>query len=287
MQVTPHVHAVRISFRLQAGPGKTIERFVYAYIVFGQKIYLIDCGVKGSSTQLLDYIRQAGRDPRDIAIVLLTHAHPDHMGGLLELKNATGCRVAAHSGDVPWVEDVDRQNRERTIPNFGELVEGNVKVDTLLQDGDRIDLGDGSFLEVRHTPGHSAGHLCFLYPKEGVLFSGDAVPFKGAVPIYDEVDGSLDTLETIRNMKGWNIILSSWDEPRRGEEIAPLLDSAAQYIRDIHGMVGEELNRAPELKAEELSERVLSRLGLADAARVPIVVRTIRAHMNARNVRFS
>ena len=286
MQVTPHVHALKIPFRLQAGAGRMLERFVYAYIVLGKRVGLIDCGVAGSAAALIEEVRQAGREPREIDTVFLTHAHPDHMGGLLELKRATGCRVAAHSADAPWVQDVEKQNRERRILNFAELVEGETTVDILLRDGERIDLGDGCTLEVRHTPGHSAGHLCFLYPGEGVLFSGDAVPFTGAVPIYDDPVATLDSLRTLQGMQGVEVLLSSWDEPRRGEQIVRLLREAPEYVRTIHRLVTAELEGSPEIGAEELAARVLPHLGLAQAAGVPIVVRTFQGHLDAREARL-
>lgn len=45
MQVTEHVHALRIPFKIPISPEKVIDRYVYSYIVFGDKITLIDSGV--------------------------------------------------------------------------------------------------------------------------------------------------------------------------------------------------------------------------------------------------
>ena len=45
MKVTEHIHAIRIPFKLETGPGKSIDRFVYVYLIYGERICLIDGGV--------------------------------------------------------------------------------------------------------------------------------------------------------------------------------------------------------------------------------------------------
>jgi len=82
MPMPDHIGAIRIPFRLQVGPGKSLERFVYAYVIFGPHIVVIDSGVAGSAKTILDSVRARGRDPQEVATVVLTHAHLDHIGGL-------------------------------------------------------------------------------------------------------------------------------------------------------------------------------------------------------------
>ncbi len=50
MQVTKHIHALEIPFKIPVSPEKLIDRFVYAYLVFGDKITLIDSGVSGAES---------------------------------------------------------------------------------------------------------------------------------------------------------------------------------------------------------------------------------------------
>lgn len=183
MPMPDHIDAIRIPFRLHIGPGKCLDRFVYAYVIFGRHIVVIDSGVAGSAQTIHDCVRDRGREPNEITTVALTHAHPDHIGGLVGLTKAVGCKVAAHADAITWVEDVELQFRERPVPSFHDLVEGSVKVDTPLSDGDVLPLGDDHSLTVIHTPGHAAGHIALLDRQWGVLFSGDTIPAPGTLPI--------------------------------------------------------------------------------------------------------
>jgi len=80
MQITKHIHAIKIPFQIAIGPGKKVDRFVYTYLIYGKKICLIDTGVASSEQVIFDYIRKTGRNPDDISLIVLTHSHPDHIG---------------------------------------------------------------------------------------------------------------------------------------------------------------------------------------------------------------
>lgn len=96
MQLTSTVHALKLPFRVPISPDITLDRFVYAYLLFGEAITLIDTGVAGCEKQIFDYIRSTGRDPSETALVILTHSHPDHIGAAMAIQKATGCGIAAH-----------------------------------------------------------------------------------------------------------------------------------------------------------------------------------------------
>src|SRR5512137_779298 len=121
MQITPSIHALRHPFKIPVAPGIAIDRFVYSYILAGETITLIDTGVAGCENCIFDYIRSIGRDPEEITLIILTHSHPDHIGAAKAIRDATGCSVMAHSSERVWIEDVDRQNRERPVPGFSTL----------------------------------------------------------------------------------------------------------------------------------------------------------------------
>ncbi len=166
MRITEHIHAIKIPFKLQVNDEKTLDRFVYAYLIYGKKICLIDCGVSSSDSIIFDYLKKTGRTPEEISMLVLTHSHPDHIGGAVALRKGTGCQVAAHVDARPWIEDVELQYKERPILNFHSLVEGPVQVNHELRDGDNLDLGDGQTLKVIHTPGHSRGKRRAPYSQE-------------------------------------------------------------------------------------------------------------------------
>jgi glyoxylase-like metal-dependent hydrolase (beta-lactamase superfamily II) len=129
MQVTPAIHALRHPFQVPVAPGIVLDRFVNSYLIVGETITLIDTGVASCETRIFEYIRSIGRDPSEISLVILTHSHPDHIGAARAIREATGCSVAAHPAERAWIEDVERQNRERPVPGFATLVGGPVPLE--------------------------------------------------------------------------------------------------------------------------------------------------------------
>ncbi|MBT8372556.1 MAG: MBL fold metallo-hydrolase [Deltaproteobacteria bacterium] len=279
MQVTEHIHALKIPFKLRVGPAKTVDRFVFAYLIIDDQICLIDCGVAGSEAIILDYIKQAGRNPREIAQIVFTHSHPDHIGAGQTLKKQTGCKMAAHIDAKPWIENVDRQYAERPIGNFYDLVGGSVELDFGLKDGDQLGLGDGKTLEILHTPGHSKGSISLLYSKDGALFTGDAVPKSGTVPIYEDVATSIQSIKKLKKIKGLEVLIASWDDPQFGASVYPSMDAGLQWFQQIHEAVLTETAGSDALDAKDFSARVLKCLGFPEIPLVPIVVTSIRAHL--------
>ncbi len=109
----------------------------------------------------------------EIAAILITHGHSDHVDAVDEVAARTDAPFMAPAGDI-------------------RLLEGrvNVRPGRLLNDGDRLDFGVFS-LAVIATPGHTPGSSCFFYP--GVIFSGDTL-FAGGVGRTDLPGGSADAL---------------------------------------------------------------------------------------------
>lgn len=105
--------------------------------------------------------------------ILLTHSHWDHIADVSLLKEAYQIPVYVHPLDAPNLEQPGADG----LPGLPSLA--GVKPDCLLEDGLIIPVGNLS-LQVIHTPGHSAGSVCFYEPTEKVLFSGDTL-FKGTI----------------------------------------------------------------------------------------------------------
>jgi glyoxylase-like metal-dependent hydrolase (beta-lactamase superfamily II) len=279
MQVTEHIHALKIPFKLRVGPDKTVDRFVFAYLVFGDQICLIDSGVAGSEAIILEYIKQAGRDLQEISRIIFTHSHADHIGGSQALKKQTGCKLAAHIDARPWIENVDQQYAERPIGNFYDLVGGSVEIDSGLKDGDEVDLGDGKTLEIFHTPGHSNGSISLLYNKDRALFTGDAIPKPDTVPIYEDVVTSIESIKKLKQIEGLKILMASWDDPQFGAGVYSSMDAGMQWFQQIHEAVLAETAGSGASDPNDLCARVLKRLGFSEIPLVPIVVTSIQAHL--------
>lgn len=284
MQITPSIHALRHSFRVPVAPGIALDRFVYTYIVYGETITLIDTGVAGCEKAIFDSIRSAGRDPSGIALIILTHSHPDHIGAARAIREATRCSIAAHPAERAWIEDVELQNRERPVPGFATLVGGSVPLDHKLADGDSIEPDETRMgeMQVFHTPGHSAGSISLFMHSEGALFSGDAIPVPGDLPVYDDAPASVRSVNRLRGLSGIRVLLSAWDEPGNGEGAYRQMDRAAEYLRTIHEAVLDGAGTAsPDLV--ELTRKTAAVLGLPPQAANPLLARTIAAHLRARD----
>lgn len=284
MQIAPSIHALRLPFRVPIAPGFALERFVYSYLIYGETITLIDTGVAGCETQIFDSIRSTGRDPSEIALIILTHSHPDHIGAAWVIQQATQCSIAAHPAERAWIEDVELQNRERPVPGFATLVGGSVQLDHELADGDSIEPGEtraGEML-VFHTPGHSPGSISLFMHSEGALFSGDAIPVTGDLPVYDDPLASVQSVKRLRELAGIQVLLSAWEEPRNGEEAYRQMDHALEYLQMIHeAVLAVAGTGSPD--PMELARKTAAAIGLPPQAVNPLLARTFAANLRVRD----
>ena len=118
----------------------------------------------------------------DIAEIIITHGHFDHIGALDELRNAVGCGASIHELDAEML-----LKSRKNLSIFMGTDASFRPAERLLKDGDVIRFGE-SFLKVIHTPGHTAGGIC-LYDGDKVLFSGDTL-FAGSVGRSDFPGGN-------------------------------------------------------------------------------------------------
>ncbi len=272
MQVTEHIHAMKVPF-----PGST--RFVYAYLIYGKQICLVDSGIASAKEMILNYIQKTGRDPKEINLLVQTHSHADHIGLSAEIKKISGCKVAAHGAEKAWVDDIELQYRERPTATFRSYVQDSVGVDLVLKDGDTLDLDGGLALEVIHTPGHSSGSVSFLFPADGALFSGDAIPPVGGLPIYADIFAAIKSIRKLSGIRGLKALFSSWHDPIQGEKVYQVMEESLAYIQKVHDLVRQEKAKSPTLNPKELTLRVLKSLALPESLMSPIVITTIEAHL--------
>lgn len=115
----------------------------------------IDTGDTPSSADLiLASLAENGGKPEELELIVLTHCHLDHVGGLKALAEKTGVEVASHRLEAEAVE-----------------ASTGVKVTRLLEDGDVVDAVTG--LRVIHAPGHTPGNICLIAGTS--LFTGDSI----------------------------------------------------------------------------------------------------------------
>jgi glyoxylase-like metal-dependent hydrolase (beta-lactamase superfamily II) len=123
----------------------------------GENLVLVDTGFTPQDVDIYqNELRSMGRKWSDIDIILITHAHGDHIANLPLIKKKTGAKVMAGSGDADRI-------KERT----------GVDVDGRLLHGDVVEACGG--IEVINVPGHSEGNLCFYLRSKKVMIAGDAI----------------------------------------------------------------------------------------------------------------
>lgn len=168
MEIIPNVYQITL-------------RLVNIILIAGEELTLVDTGFRGSAPQIIDFIRRLGRSPEEITLIILTHNHLDHAGGLAELKRLTRAKVALHKADVATDESQLPYPRVVTkllhIPPFS-LVRPLVyvkpdEVDIPLEGGEVFSPLGG--LEVIPTPGHTPGSISLFAPKKRLLIVGDAL----------------------------------------------------------------------------------------------------------------
>ena len=120
---------------------------------------LINTGLPNSDSLIRYNIESLGFKLSDTKILLATHGHFDHVGGMAEIKQLTGAKLMIDKGDVQVLEDGG--NSDFVFGGKG-CTFLPAKVDRVLEDGDTIQLG-GFNIVLHHHPGHTKGASSFTF----------------------------------------------------------------------------------------------------------------------------
>lgn len=134
--------------------------------------------------QLLGYI-----DAEHLTVkhLLLTHGHVDHIFGCDAMVHTFGGGFLMHRADTPLLEQAPMHAQM-----FGTAMEVPPPPAGYLEEGDNVTFGESEW-EIRHTPGHSPGSVCFYDNKNKFVISGDVL-FYDSIGRTDLWQGSLPVL---------------------------------------------------------------------------------------------
>ena len=177
-------------------PTKPPATHTNCYLIYNSsEILILDPGSPYEDEQhalaaCIDELISEGRQVREI---VLTHLHPDHVGGVNSLRAHLGgsVQVAAHIETAQGLSDIT--------------------VDRLIHDKETIKLDSDPqiILHALHTPGHARGHLCFHDEQTGVLITGDNIVGLGSV-LIDPPEGNmreyLDSLQRVRALPNLSVL---------------------------------------------------------------------------------
>ena len=167
--------------------GNELESFPLCtvYLVLADNTALVEVGCSVQIPDILEAIGKVGFDIRKLSYIIPTHVHLDHAGGAgLLARKLPRAKVVVYSRAVKVLANASILERlmqgfmrvfgEDALERFGEMLPIAEERFVLVEDGERIPLGDRE-LKVIHTPGHDPNHLCFLDTKSRGLFCGDAL----------------------------------------------------------------------------------------------------------------
>jgi hydroxyacylglutathione hydrolase len=277
----PNIFPVRLSFVLPLNAEKSVDRFVHAYIIVGEQIAIVDTGAAGYQQGLVDALAALGKTPADVAWIVNTHEHPDHIGGNGFFAERGQPRFACHVAATRWIEDLDAQSRERPIYGFDKLAGKAIRVARQLQDGDEIDFG-GVTLQVIHTPGHSPGSISLFCPQEGALITADAIQPVGGLPLYADLQQSRASMRRLLSLRGVNTLYCAHaEQPFVGDEIPATIQSGLDYLDRVDAAVKDAVVRLPANAAPaEITRETLLRIGLTPPPVMPITIQSVMSHLD-------
>ncbi|WP_347291746.1 MBL fold metallo-hydrolase [Kluyvera georgiana] len=184
-----------------AGVAEPGNLHIYGYLIRGRgRTILVDSGTGGANNVgglFRDNLQAIGVEPEAVDTLLLTHAHPDHIGGLLDDAGAAvypNARLYIHPLEVAFWQNDERlaQANERAQRNFIRARQ------TLAVYGERVSLLDDKpiieGIQPVHLPGHTPGHTGFRIdtPQSSLLIWGDIVHFPYIQTAHPDVSIAFD-----------------------------------------------------------------------------------------------
>ncbi|MDD5747718.1 MAG: MBL fold metallo-hydrolase [Actinomycetota bacterium] len=226
----------------------------------------VGCGKSETYERIKEFLSSHGFLPRDVHTVVLTHAHPDHMGALTFLLSEAQPEIITHPVEKELAENpsllnrsidigyVDKYYMDRlpgvspsqidAIEYFGFLCPmGTAKVSKTVVDGDELELA-GRIFEVIHTPGHAPGHISLYEKEEGILISGDVL---GSVVAWycPSAGGAAGFLESLAKIDYLDVRLVFPSHGKETKRVSEAIEKTRGKILGRESRIIEALKESP------------------------------------------
>ena len=183
----------------------------HVYLIKGEENIIIDTGLPELTKKIIKEINMLGVYEKSIKNILITHHDIDHIGNAKKIQDITGATLWASKEDAPYiVGDASRKGIKRVVQL---ILRNNIPVinNTYSQNKDIRDI------DVIRAPGHTPGHVVFLYNK--ILFSGDLFRIKKNSIKLISPSMTWNKEELIKSLKLLKYIDVEWICPSHGYPI--------------------------------------------------------------------
>lgn len=215
-------------------------------------VTVVDAGVPGYRPQLEPGLELLGRQLGDVRAILLTHADGDHTGVSTRVRDETGAAIHLHPDDAESAHNHGKKKFDESL--LAELIHpgtyrlfwhftrnGGAKPSAL---DDTAPVSSGEVLAVPgkprviHTPGHTPGHVAYLFADHGALFAGDL----------------LCTWHPTRGRRGPQVMAFNVSTPLSCESLGAIEDLDAALLLPGHGEPWTEGPKAAVAQARETAK---------------------------------